>query len=143
MLATHPVLFALVLLVLCLLAVLTRPAHFAATPFNVRRKRKQTDPSNSPTPLDMAVTLTANANKLRVTMAAPYSLNGLPHFGATGGAHVGTEYPTAATVVSSTVVDLTYAHNVAAANVITIPSHDPALRFKNGAYVAAQVATLA
>jgi hypothetical protein len=112
------------------------------TPFKATRKRRGTDPSMRPQPNDEAVTFSVVANKLRVTCLKPYSTNGIPYVAASGGAHTGTEHPTALTVVSSTVFDLTFAHNVAAADVIAYPGHDPAVRFAQGQYVAAKNQTL-
>lgn len=113
------------------------------TPFTVGRRKRGGDRSNPAQVPDLAAVLTASANKLRVTLPQGFSLDGLPHFGASGGAHVATEYPLSATIVSSLVVDLAYANVVAAGNIITIESKDPAIRFRTGAFVAAQTKTLA
>lgn len=110
--------------------------------FNYTRKRKQADPSNRPEAPDVAVTLTVSSTKLRVTCPIPMSVTGLPQIAATGGAHTGTAYPTAVSVVSPTVFDLTYAASVATGNVITIGSKLPGFRGYNGCYVQPQTKTL-
>jgi len=136
------------LLVAVALALLC--SMFAVSARNNLRNRRATsprrrpDPSNQPRGADMVVTLAVATAKLRVTFPVPPTFNGdMPRFGATGGAHTGTEYPTAVTRVSPSVYDLTYAGAVAAANVITIPDRDPAFRNASGGYVVAQTATLA
>lgn len=116
----------------------------ASLPFRTTRKRRQQDPSNRAAAPDLAAALSVVATKLRVTLPRDYSQNGLPHWGITGGAHVGTEYPTAVTKIAPNIFDITYANIVAiTTNVVTIPAQDPAIRFFNGAYVQAQVKTLA
>lgn len=106
-----------------------------AIPTALTRKRKQADPSNKPTAPDFAATPTVVANKLRLTMPAPLSATGLPACTLTGGAHTGSELPTAKTQVSLLVWDLTYAHNVAAGDALVYPSKDPCFRNSNGGYV--------
>lgn len=116
----------------------------ATLPFRSTRKRRQLDPSNKGAAPDLAAVLSVVATKLRVTLPTTFSQNGLPHYGITGGAHVGTEYPTAITIVSPLVFDLTYANIVAiTTNTVTIPAQEPAIRFPNGAYVQPAVKVLA
>lgn len=130
-------------LIVLLVFILIGGANMAsATPFSSRRKRRQADPSNAPGALDMVAVFTVVATKLRVTVPVPVAQNGLPHVGLSGGAHSGTEYPTAITYISPGVYDLTYANIVAVANVCTYPSRDPALRGSNGSYVAAKTIAL-
>lgn len=136
----HAHTIALALLIVAVLVVLALNA--GPQGFQQRRKRRGVDPSNRPEPQDNAVTLSVVANKLRVTCPSAYSMDGIPHVGISGGAHTGTEYPTEVTVVSSLVFDLTYAHNVAAADVVAWPGHDAACRFYDGAYVLAQNKTM-
>jgi hypothetical protein len=127
---------------ICIIAALS--LGFASLPFKTTRKRRQQDPSNRGNPPDLAAVLTVVATKLRVTLPTEFSQNGTPHWGITGGAHVGTEYPTAITLISPLVFDLTYANIVAiTTNTVTIPSQDPAIRFRNGAYVQPQIKVLA
>lgn len=115
----------------------------ATNPFNTHRKRRQADPSNPPSPTDLTANLQVVANRLRVTVTATISIAAIPHYGASGGAHTGTEYPTGYAFVSPGVVDLAYAHNVAVGNTITIPTKDPGIRAYSGAYVAPQTTVLA
>lgn len=128
--------------VICI-AIIVSGYSLTSTPFNVARRRKASDKSNPALPGNMAAVLTVVATKLRVTLPDGFSLSGLPRYGATGGAHVGTEYPVSATIISPTVVDLAYTNITAAANVVVIPDHDPAIRSRSGGYVSAQTKTLA
>lgn len=111
--------------------------------FSLTRKRKQGDPSNKPSVLDVPCVFTIVATKLRCTFPIPMSANGLPGIYLTGGTHTGNELPTAVTYISPTVYDLTYPTSTIATNVATIPSKDPGFRGFNGAYAQAQVKTLA
>lgn len=128
-------------LMLAALAVAALAVIIASTmnvvPTKFTRKRKQADPSNRPRPNDMTVVLSAATNKLRVVCSEIISLSGIPQIAASGGAHVGTELPTAVTSVGPNTFDLTYAHNVASADDITIPTTDPAARGRTGSYLAA------
>lgn len=105
-----------------------------AIPTTLTRKRKQADPSNKPAAPDYAITFSVVANKLRCTMPQPVSAVGLPTTTLTGGAHTGSELPTAKTQVSLLVWDLTYAHNVAAGDAMVYPSKDPCFRSPSGGY---------
>lgn len=111
--------------------------------FSVGRKRKQSDPSNKPSVLDVPVVFTIVATKLRCTFPIPVSANGIPGIYLTGGTHTGNELPTAVTYISPTVYDLTYPTSVIATNVANIPSQDKGFRGYNGAYAQPQVKILA
>lgn len=111
-------------------------------PTTLTRKRKQADPSNKPAAPDFPVTFSIVSNKLRCTMPQPVSAIGLPHVSLTGGAHIGTTYPTAKTQVSLLVWDLTYANNVASGDAMIYPSKDPCFRSPGGGYAQPVTKTL-
>lgn len=126
----------LALAIICICIIVALSMNMATPVFSSRRKRRQLDPSNKGNAPDLAAVLTVVATKLRVTMPVPFSQGDIPHWGISGGAHVGTEYPTAITLISPLVFDLTYASIVAiTTNTVVIPAQDPAIRFPNGAYV--------
>lgn len=106
------------------------------------RNRKAPDPSNVPqTRRAITPTLSASSNKLRLTFLEEVANTGIPVIGISGGAHVGTEYPTAVNRVSALVYDLTYTNNVAAADIVHAPMGDICLRGRYGQLV--QLATQA
>lgn len=89
----------------------------------------------------LAVATIATA-KARLTFNAPVVVTGLPlgitrQAGGTGAQLL----PTAYTVVSPTVVDLTYAASVVTTDKLTIPSNVPQIRGAAGGYIAASVTT--
>ena len=82
------------------------------------------------------------ATKARLTFAAPVVVTGLPVGITRQAAGAGPQLlPTAYTVISPTVVDLTYAASVVATDKLTIPSNVPQIRGVAGGYVAASVTT--
>lgn len=108
-----------------------------------RRNRSQGDPSKRPVAINATATSTVSANKWRLTFNTPVQLLAVPTADNNGGAAMTVEgaEPTAATQVSPTVIDLTYAVNVAAAQDFVIPNNGKAIRTPSGGYVAAATGT--
>lgn len=82
------------------------------------------------------------ALKARLTFNAPVSVSALPVEITRQAAGAGPQLlPIAYTVVSPTIVDLTYAASVVNTDVLTIPANVPSIRGIAGGVVAAQVHT--
>jgi hypothetical protein len=94
-----------------------------------RRNRRQFDPSNVPHGTYVDAIVTIASGKARLTFSNPISMTCI--FRMT----VMTVAPTAATLVNSNTVDLTYATPPVAGNAYVIPDHDPAIRTRNGGFV--------
>lgn len=87
-------------------------------------------------------TAAINATKARLTFAAPVVVTGLPVEITRQAAGSGPQLPpTAFTVISPTVLDLTYAASVVATDVLTVPANVPEIRGVAGGFVAAMVHT--
>lgn len=82
------------------------------------------------------------ATKARITFAAPVVVTALPVAITRQAAGAGPQLaPTAYTVISPTVLDMTYAAPVVATDKLTIPANVPQIRGVAGGYVAASVTT--
>lgn len=85
---------------------------------------------------------TISTAKARLTFNAPIVITALPLTITRQAAGSGPQLPpTAYTVVSPTVIDLTYAASVVATDKLTIPANVPQIRGVAGGYVAASVTT--
>lgn len=111
--------------------------------FSYRRNRRQADPSNlGLSKRSIVATPSVVATKLRLTFDQAYSLTGIPQVGLTGGAHTGTAYPTSATVISPTVMELDYDAVVAAGDVMTMAPGDVCCRSMTGACLSVKSSVL-
>jgi hypothetical protein len=87
--------------------------------------------------------ITIVAGKARLTLSAPVSVAGLPVEITRQAAGAGPQLlPTAVTIISPTVFDLTYAAAVVATDVITIPANVPLVRGYTGGALQATTVTL-
>lgn len=98
--------------------------------------RRSTDPSNRPVPPDFAVEVTPDAGTAVVMMPLFGALVGVPQCRLTGGGHAVGLLPLTATQSGIGAVTLTFAEPVAGGDVLTWPEKDPAIRARNGSYVA-------
>jgi len=101
-----------------------------------QRNRAKGDPAIRAKGTTVTVAASIVAGKARLTFNAPVSVQGLP-----AGITVAGQSPAAVTIVSPTVIDLTYAAPVAAADVLVLPANEPMLRSQSGGYVAATTLT--
>lgn len=101
-----------------------------------RRNRRLISPWNAPLPQSAVAAVTLNAGKMRMTFATPVVVSGVPT-----SITVQDVLPTTVTVVSSTVVDLTFAAPPVAGNTWKIGERDAALRTTLGGYVASATGT--
>jgi hypothetical protein len=100
-----------------------------------RRNRNRFDPSNVPTGADATASLAIVTGKVVVTLSVACNLTGIPQVLVQG------VPPTAAVMLSPSSCQLTYAAAPAAGNNYVVPGRDPALRTRNGGYVAARAGT--
>jgi hypothetical protein len=100
-----------------------------------RRNRNRFDPSNTPAGSDASATLAIVTGKVVVTLSVACSLSGIPQILVQGVA------PTAAVMLTPSSCQLTYAVAPVAGNSYVVPGRDPALRTRNGGYVAARAGT--
>jgi hypothetical protein len=100
-----------------------------------RRNRGRFDPSNVPVGSEATPTLAIVAGKVVVSLSVACSLSGIPQVLVQGVA------PTAAVMLTPSACQLTYAAVPAAGNAYIVPGRDPALRTRNGGYVAARAGT--
>lgn len=116
-----------------------------AGPFKTRkasRNRKALAPSFYPPGAAVIASFSIVATKCRLTMSAPVSVAALPVTITRQAAGAGAQLlPTAVTVVSPTIVDLTYAASVVATDIITIPANVPEIRGVAGGVLAAATHT--
>ena len=107
-----------------------------------KRDRKHLDPIFYPPGAAVTAVATINATKARLTFSAPVSVDGLPVSITRQAGGAGAQLaPTAYTVVSPTVLDLTYAASVVPTDKLTIPANVPQIRGVAGGVVAASVTT--
>ena len=107
-----------------------------------KRSRRSLSPSFYPPGAAVIATATINATKARLTFLAPVSVSSLPVEITRQAAGVGAQLaPTAFTVVSPTIVDLTYAASVVATDKLTIPANVPEIHGIAGGVVAASLTT--
>jgi hypothetical protein len=100
-----------------------------------RRNRGRFDPSNVPAGSDATPTLAIVTGKVVVTLSVACSLKGIPQVRVQG------QPPTAAVMLTPSSCQLTYAAVPVAGNTYFVPGRDPALRTRNGGYVAAKAGT--
>ena len=87
-------------------------------------------------------TAAINVAKARITFAAPVVVTGLPLGITRQASGAGAQLaPTAYTVISPTVLDLTYADAVVATDKLLIPANVPQVRGVAGGYVQSSVTT--
>lgn len=98
--------------------------------------RRSTDPSNRPVPPDFAVEVTPDAGDAVILMPLFGALVGVPQCRLTGGGHAVGLLPLTATQSGIGAVTLHFAEPVAGGDVLTWPEKDPAIRARNGSYVA-------
>ena len=111
-------------------------------PYRHQRARSHSTPSSQPLLAAAGATLSISANKLRLTFGVPVVVSGIPVSITRQAAGAGALLPaTSVTVVSPTVVDVGYAANLVATDVVTIPSNVPEIRAQNGGQVAAATKT--
>lgn len=107
-----------------------------------QRNRTRLTVSSSPPGAQISTSFSIVATKARLTFNVPVVVNALPLSITRQAAGSGPQLlPTAFTVVSPTIVDLTYAASVVATDVITIPANVQEIRGTAGGFVAAAVHT--
>lgn len=111
-------------------------------PWRSSRNRNRVNMQEALAGASLVAVPTINATKLRLTFTAPVIVNGLPTGITRQAAGAGAQLlPTAVTVVSPTIVDLTYAAALVATDVITVPANVPEIRGNAGGMVAAMQKT--
>lgn len=100
------------------------------------RNRSAGDPSTPFRGADAVATCSIVATKARLTFTQPVQAIDLPLSITCQGLP-----PTAFTQVSPVIIDLDYAADVVATNVLVIPGNVPEIRTASGGYVAAQTHT--
>ena len=111
-------------------------------PYRHQRARSQFSPNQAPPPPSIAAAFSLVANKCRLTFPGAVVVSSLP-VGITRQAAgaVPQLLPTAFTIIDAQTVDLTYAANVVATDVVTIPANVQQIRSTAGGYPAAAVHT--
>jgi len=107
-------------------------------PYRHQRARSQFTPAQTPPGRAIAATFTISTNFCRLTFDAPVVVSGTPVGITRQAAGAGPQLlPTAIDVIFPTVVDIHYAANVVATDVITINANVPEIRGNAGGFIAA------
>lgn len=111
-------------------------------PARHNRNRTRLPVSSSPPGAGVTTAFSIVATKARLTFSSPVVVRALPIGITRQAAGSGPQLlPTAYTVVSANVVDLTYAASVVATDVVTIPGNVSEIRGTAGGFIAAAVHT--
>lgn len=107
-------------------------------PYRHQRSRSQMSPSQMPPGAAIVATMTIANNKARLAFSAPVVVSSLPLAITRQAAGAGPQLPpTAFSVVDPSTLDLTYAANVVATDILTIPGNVPEIVGNAGGRVAA------